>query len=127
MDDITMEKKLRLVQQVRSQYHQNQSDLFNREQILYGKTSSRSFPSYEENTADYGRPESTVPAGSLGLRTVLAGALLAAVILFDRFGIRPAGMDMNHVFGMISEDYQENVTAFVDALTSETLSDSPVQ
>ena len=41
MSDFSVEQKLELVQQVRSQYYRNQSDLMNREQILYGRTLTR--------------------------------------------------------------------------------------
>ena len=38
MSDATMEQKLRLVQQVRSRYQEDQYDLSQRERILYGRT-----------------------------------------------------------------------------------------
>lgn len=126
MDDITMEKRLELVQQVRSQYHQNQYDLSNRERILYGRTSRKSSAERDAASPDMALSDSKTPegagtSGSLRLRAVLAGALVLAVILADRFGLRPAGMEMNQIFQLLSEDYQENVEEFV-----ETLTDSPI-
>lgn len=118
MDDSSREAKLRLVRQVRNQYHQNQYDLSNREQILYGRQPESAF-------SDTNMPESVRPYTTLRLRTAIAVILLLAVILFDRFGIRPGGMQMKELFALLSEDYQENVDAFVNALSEESISDLP--
>lgn len=121
MDDITMEKKLRMVQQIRSQYHQNRYDLSNREQILYGRTSERSYADYSEPLSDTTVQEDALPHGSFRLRAALAGILFMAVIVFDRLGLNPAGVEMKNVFQVIAEDYRENVDAFVSTLSSENI------
>lgn len=108
MDDITMEKKMKLVQQIRNQYNQNQHDLSNREQILY-------------ETSTINSDEGVVAAESLKLRSALAVMLLLFTILFDLMGITPAGIEMQKVFETIAADYQENITAFVDAMTEENI------
>lgn len=104
MEDITIEKKLQLVQQIKNQYHQNQYDMAKREQILYGNDYRHD---YVQNIK---RPED-VPAssGTLRLRAFLAGLLLAGVILCDRLGISPAGMEMKQVIAVLSENCINNL------------------
>lgn len=118
MSDITMEKKLELVQQVRSQYHKNQYDMSNREQILYGRCTARDVYEQDspiaEDTGEY-------RAFSLKLRLVLALVLLGAVIFLDRNNTKIAGIAMDEVFQAISADYYKEVEAFVDTMTQEAV------
>lgn len=116
MQDISVEKKLELVQQIKNQYHQNQYDMANREQILYGNNYRRDY--YDQNIK---MPEEAdvSSSGSLRFRTFLAGLLLAGVILCDRLGISPAGMEMDQVFQLLSVDYQENVNTFIETFSQQ--------
>lgn len=116
MEDITVEKKLQLVQQIKNQYHQNQYDMANREQILYGNNYRRDY------VQDIKTPENAVriSSASFRLRVFFAGLLLVGVILCDRLGFSPAGMDMNQVFTILSEDYQEKVDEFVETISKQT-------
>lgn len=118
MEDITIEKKLQLVQQIKNQYHQNQYDMAKREQILYGNGYRQDY--YDQNIKT---PEENdvSSSGSLRLRAFLAGLLLAGVILCDRLGISPAGMEMNQVFQLLSVDYQENVDEFISTLSQQNI------
>lgn len=132
-DNTTIEKKLQLVKQIRSQYNQNQCDLSNREQILYGRISCKTslgsqndsfhkIVRHGETTAINDAEDTTVSASeSLKLRSVLAAILFLFAILFDLFGVQPAGVKMQQVFEVIAADYQENMTAFVDAVTEENI------
>ncbi len=112
MNDITMEKKLQLVQQIRSQYHQNQYDLSNREQILYGKIREE--------------PKETGTSESLKLRCAVAIVGFLFVILLDSRGISLFGLNMEQVFTYIAADYRESVTEFVETITGKIAIDSPV-
>lgn len=107
-----MENRLRLVQQVKNQYHQNQYDMANREQILYGYHEDKKIPE-----------EARASAGSFRLRLFLAGMLFIAVIFCDRLGICPAGMEMNEIFAMLETDYQENLIAFVETISQQDFPD----
>ena len=113
MDDITTEKKLELIHQIRSQHNKNQYDLSNREHILYGKTSYRTTVDREIV------PEEIATSESLKFRSVLAGMLLVFAILFDYFGVQPGGMQMQQIFNMIAADYQENVSSFINTMSTE--------
>lgn len=133
MSDITMEKKLELVQQIRSQYHKNQYDMSNREQILYGRTSNREEYMQAAEPGGYGgynlagsftatgrqaSAESNASAGTLSfrLRLLLALVLLAGVIVLDKNGTKIAGIAMEEVFQAISADYYEEIEATVNGL-----------
>ncbi|MCI9188594.1 MAG: hypothetical protein HFH84_03020 [Lachnospiraceae bacterium] len=121
MSDITMEQKLRLVQQVRSRYHENQYDLSNREQILYGKTSAglqnedalRYGEPYYENTV---RPEEA-SFSFLKFRMWIALFLVTAVIVMDRNHMEVAGITAEKIFEVISADYEEVIETWAEALT----------
>lgn len=111
MDDITTEQKLQLVQQIRSQYHKNQYDMSNRERILYGHHNEQA--SFTDNT------ESNTVSESLKFRCILAVMLFMVVILFDQFGIKPFGMNMQQVFDVFAEDYRESMNEIAQTISSE--------
>lgn len=126
MGDTTMEQKLALVQQVRSSYNRNQYDLTNRERILYGKTSARSYSDmpYKNWAARDGFPEYGMEAvpdemntgiSFFKLRFLLAAVLLAAVILLDINGGTIAGISAGELFDAISHD----ITAEIDTWLSD--------
>ena len=75
MNDITVDKKLQLINQVRSQYNKDQYDLQHREQLLYGRTSERRRP--ETEAAGVTNYEVTGRVSPLRIR------LLAALGLFS--------------------------------------------
>ncbi len=121
MSDVTMEQKLRLVQQVRSRYHENQYDLSNRERILYGKTSSGL---QDEGTLRYGEPyyEDTarpeeVSFSFLKFRMWIALFLVTAVIVMDRNHMEVAGITAEKIFEVISADYEDVIETWAEALT----------
>ena len=125
MSDFSVEKKLELVNQVRSTYHQNQSDLMNREMLLYGRT----YPKKEEATIEYDRQreyynhthqeseEGIFRDGTAKIRWMLAAVFLMTVILFDRNGKCIAGISMERVFAMIETDYEESVDTLIEAMS----------
>ncbi len=115
MDDTTIEKKLQLVQQIRSQYNRNQYDMSNRERILYGRGDVKQL------ITDANNNEEILVSESFKIRSVLAALLFIMVVVFDMFEITPAGIEMKQVFNIIAADYQENMTAFMDAMTEESI------
>lgn len=122
MSDATMEQKLRLVQQVRSRYQEDQYDLSNRERILYGRTSIS-----PERAVGYGSyyddyyPEGALPgegASSFRLRLFLAMFLVMLVIVMDVNGIAVAGITTEKIYEVISADYEEVLETWVEAISS---------
>lgn len=128
MSDITMEQRLQLVQQVRSRYHENQSDLSSRERILYGKTSADPgktgyFSAYEDpygNRFDGNDIPGDSPFTFFRLRFILAMVLLAFVILMDKNSIDVAGVNSEKIFEMISADYESKIEEWVEAMSAST-------
>ena len=117
MRDVTTEQRLRLIQQVRSRYHENQYDLSNRERILYGKSFTRESPDRTdpESMSDTERP----PVSSFRLRLVIAILLGAAVISMDRNHIKIAGITSDHIYQAISADFEDNIEKMVAAMSQD--------
>ncbi len=122
MRDVTTEQRLRLIQQVRSRYNENQYDLSNRERILYGKSFSGEIADSErqENPEAYPRPFS-----SFKLRLLIAVLLGAAVISMDRNQIKIAGITSAQIYQAISADFEENIEKMAAALSRDTVTDTP--
>lgn len=97
MDEISREQKLALVRQIKTQYHQNQYDLYNREHLLYAASD---IP--EQHTKNN-------TSGSLKLRSVVAIILFLGIVLFDAFDISFAGVEMSQLFQILQTDYLETV------------------
>lgn len=121
MRDVTTEQRLRLIQQVRSRYHENQYDLSNRERILYGKSFSGEIP---ENMRQENPDTAPRPFSSFKLRLMIAILLSAAVISMDRNQIKIAGITSEQIYQAISADFEENIEKMVAALSQETITDT---
>ncbi len=137
MDNTTFDKKLALIQQVRSSYDRNQFDLSHRERILYGKTAPRSRAQsgycdtrhsnaryrdmgYRDAAYPYAAYQDSEGEGDFGfsflkLRFLLAAILLVALILLDQKGGTFAGITTKEVFSTIAKDY----TAEIDRLFTD--------
>ncbi len=111
MSDTTVEKKLELVQQIRSQYNKNQFDLLNREQILYGRTMPREQPYTYDNPT-----EEVIPVGStFKLRLFVAGILFVLIIALDVTGKSLAGLETGKIFTILAQDYEQEIDEWVEA------------
>lgn len=103
MSDVTVDRKLELVRQVKEQYAKNQNDLSRREQILYG-TSFR-------KTADAGNPgmdpseDTGAGTGTFRIRLLLAALLLGAVVYMERSGQEFAGITSADIYQAIETDH----------------------
>lgn len=108
MSDVTMEKRLRLVKQIRSRYNEDLHDLSDREMILYGRSSRTA-----ENDGAY---EQDIPReGQISffrVRLVIAVILFLTVILMDSNGTAVAGITAEEIFRAISADYEEVLESF---------------
>lgn len=121
MRDVTTEQRLRLVQQVRSRYQENQYDLSNRERILYGKSFVREAP---ENPQQENPDIDPKPISSFKLRLIIAVLLGAAVIFMDRNDIKIAGITSEQVYQAISADFEENIEKMAAAMSQDTATDT---
>ncbi|MCI9436463.1 MAG: hypothetical protein HFH85_04715 [Lachnospiraceae bacterium] len=121
MDNVSTEQKLRLVQQVRSRYHENQYDLSNRERILYGKSNmeQEAFGQTYSYGTPYGEGDGAdaEPLSFFKLRMWIALFLLTAVIVMDRNGTEVAGISSEKIFQMISADYEEVIETWVETIS----------
>ncbi len=120
MSDVTTEKKLQLVQQVRSRYHEDQYDMSNRERLLYGKTSvtpeKLGYTAYDEPYGK-GTPSDGEPFTFFKLRLWIALFLAVAVIVMDTNQMNVAGITAEKIFQAISADYEEAIEAWVETIS----------
>lgn len=122
MSDMTVEKKLALVQQIRSTYNRNQYDLTNRERILYGRSSVHSEPelsyrdSFRTGAVEESFPQDTYTEGVsfFKLRLLLAAVLFLGVVLWDQKGSTLAGITADWVFDAIAADYTMMINDLMD-------------
>lgn len=125
MDNISIEQKLELVKQIRSKYNKNISDMSQRERVLYGRTSYSSKEevkgaSMVDRSWYYEEPaeEATVEDFSFGrVRFFIAVILLIGVIILDLSGKTLMGVSMDKIFAVISQDYEEEIAAWVSQAT----------
>lgn len=117
MSDVSTEKRLRLLKQIRSRYIENQYDLSNREKILYGR-SSRSVDGLETPKEEGMEPENPV---FFRLRLALAAGLLGLVIFMDVNGISVAGITAERIFQAISADFEEAIEAWATDVSQPSI------
>ncbi len=98
MGDITVEQKLQLIHQIRSEYNRNQNDIRNREQILYGRTGINSYqPNYQDVT--------TKPT-SFKARILIAISVLVIIIILDIRQESVLGITTSKIFSEIARDME---------------------
>ena len=102
MSDITIEKKLELMRQIRSQNERNQFDMSRREQIVYEEC--------DEEEEEF----QTFP-----LRVLLSVALLLLIIICDMSGKSFMGIQAGQCFEAIATDYESSITAWVNAASHD--------
>ncbi len=114
MDDVSTEKRLRLLKQIRARYREDQMDLSNRERILYGRSSRPLAEDPDLFLED--PPEQTEPNTSFRIRLALAAGLLGLAILMDMKGTSVAGITSENIFQAISADFQETIDTWAPEL-----------
>ncbi|MBR1930633.1 MAG: hypothetical protein IJ833_04025 [Lachnospiraceae bacterium] len=132
MSEITVENKLQLVQQIKSQYQRNRYDLKRREQILYGRSSEHSYDSEAyDSSMDMDDPEKNMPDAektailSSRIRLVVAILLFAVVITCDHRNQTIFGYHTDTIFTAISQDMGSKLEHWI-AVNANTI-DSPVR
>lgn len=116
MSDITAEKRLELIRNIREANHKNRMTLRGREHILYGN-------GYDETPAQEGEERTTPPAHSstLILRTIIAAILLSLFIIMDYLKAEWLPIDMEQLSDCLQKNYAVNIIDFMDNIT-DTLS-----
>lgn len=106
-----IEKKLELMQQVRSRYDRDRNDLAHREFILYGKTEEAG------NITVPGMPQTQEepPVSTFMLRVMLSAGLFLLLIICDLSGNPFFGMPTEQCFQALSKDYESSITQWVNA------------
>lgn len=120
MSEITIEKKLELMRQIRSKNERDRFDMSRREQIIYGKSMepvSRTPYLPEEFDEEEALP--TFP-----LRALVAVALFLSIIICDMSGKSFMGMQTTECFETIAVDYESSISAWVDAASENVSYDS---
>ncbi len=113
MKGMDTERKLELIQQVRSRYSEDQYDLGRRERILYGRESVR--PAEHRQGGDaYGQED--MPS-SFRLRVLLAVLLFAAVVVMDNGRVSLFGITPQKIYQVISTDYEDQLEQWVETLS----------
>lgn len=112
MANLTVKKKLEMMQQIRSRNQKNKYDMFHREKILYGRTSPIRYGAddvYEEGEAER--------FSTFSLRLLLAAAAFALLVLSDRTGAGILGLTARECFAAISRDYESSIAAWADDIS----------
>ena len=121
MSNISVEKKLELLQQIRSRNQRDRYDMFHRENLVYGRTRTvlpEDMDELEEFEGEYGERFQSFP-----LRVLLALGLFLMIIVCDMSGRSFLGIQVNQCFNAIAADYESSISAWVDAASSN-VSDS---
>lgn len=117
MSDISVEKKLELLRQIRNRNQKDRYDMFHREHLLYG--TSKYTPENYEDLDEYGEPEEGFQ--SFPLRALLALGLFLLIIVCDMSGKTFLGIQPVQCFAAISKDYESSISAWVDAASSQSV------
>lgn len=112
MSNITMDKRLELIQQIRTQNHQNQYDMISREQLLYGKSCSRN--TYDTDTNRYndmteGIEADQQPVSSFKIRLLVAVTLLLFGIVLDSSGKSLGKISLKDISEILAVDYEARI------------------
>lgn len=139
MSEFTVDQKLRLIKQVRSQHNRDRIDLMNRERILFGRTGQyRDFDDASVQSTDgYGKAsyaseynypsESSTEAQALTeadqfkraafkIRLLAAVALAVLLILSDMQNGAFLGIRTAEIFTMLEKDYYTQVEEYINGL-----------
>ncbi|MBD5478847.1 MAG: hypothetical protein HDR14_06085 [Lachnospiraceae bacterium] len=112
MSDVTAERRLELIRNIREENQKNRMRMKNREHILYGR---------EYDTApmqDTGElPAAPARASTLVLRTIIAAVLLSLFIIMDYLEADWLPIDMNTINDCLKENYTVNIIDFMDKIT----------
>ena len=110
MSEISIDKKLELMHQIRSRSERDRFDMAKREMIVYGKDNPKRNAVFFAQEAESEDDFSTFP-----LRILLSVALFLLIVVCDLSGKSFLGIHANQCFQAIRVDYESSITAWVDA------------
>lgn len=96
-----MDKRLELIQQIRTQNHQNRYDMVSREQLLYGK----SVPGDTYHTDENGEQ----PVSSFKIRLLAAVTLLMFMIVMDTTNKSLGNISLKNISEILAVDYEARI------------------
>lgn len=112
MSDVTAEKRLELIRNIREENHKNRMSMKNREHILYGREyETAAVPEAGE------RPAAPAAASTLVIRTIIAAVLLSLFIILDYLKADWIPVDMERLGDSLQENYAVNIIDFMDKIT----------
>ena len=109
-----MEQKLQMVQQVRSRYSENQSDMYNRERFFCGESSHSS----KLKTVDGESMEMRGGSLFLKIRFLFAILFFLSIVIMDTNNIRVAGITLEKIYQVISADYVDKIEVWMETLAA---------
>ena len=118
MSEVSVEQKLKVVQQIREEHSRNQKLIRGRESVLYGFHSP--YPIYSEERIDTGMDSEplsfSLKKSSLKIRIILAICLFVSVVLLDREQIPFFHYSVSDMFTYLetdlTKDFQANLFDF---------------
>ena len=113
MSDITAEKRLELIRNIREENNRNRSKLRNRESILYGQNYD---DSVTRDTVEV-TETSTRPASSLGIRIVIAIVLFSIFIIFEYTEKTFFSINSTIIYKYLQENYTWESFDFIEDIT----------
>ena len=112
MSDVTAERRLELIRNIREENQKNRMRMKNREHILYGREyDTASIQDAGELPAAPARPSTLI------LRTIIAAVLLSLFIIMDYLEADWLPIDMNTINDCLKENYTVNIIDFMDKIT----------
>lgn len=120
-EPISVEKKLELMQQIRSRHERDRMDMMRREHIIYG--TSPKYPAHDDLYGMEGEiyksqdpeAENNDDISFFSLRMLIAVGLVLLIIISDLSGKTLWGIPTSECFQVISQDYESSITRWVNA------------
>ena len=112
MSDVTAERRLELIRNIREENQKNRMRMKNREHILYGREYDTA---PMQDTREL--PAAPARASTLILRTIIAAVLLSLFIIMDYMEADWLPIDMNTINDCLKENYTVNIIDFMDKIT----------
>ena len=125
MSEISVEKKLELMRQIRSKNERDRFDMSRREQIIYGKSMDYSAARSTIYIPEEMNEEEELP--TFPLRALFAVALFLLIIVCDMSGKSFMGIQSAQCFEAIATDYESSISAWVDAASANVNSSENIE
>lgn len=112
MSDVTAERRLELIRNIREENQKNRMSMRSREHILYGKEYEAA-PMWDTGEV----PAPPAHGSTLILRIMIAAVLLSLFIIMDYLQADWLPVDMETINDSLKENYTVNIIDFMDKIT----------